>query len=92
MAQPASPVLLLFSPQVKIIVLVEESRMAQLKTGQLAHIQANAYPEQTFDGTITAIAPQLDPTTRTVRVTVQPTDDATPLTPGMAVTVELVQE
>ena len=66
--------------------------MAQLQIGQPARIQVNAYPGQIFEGTLTAIAPQLDPATRTVRVTVQPNGDATQLTPGMFATVELVQE
>lgn len=92
MALPGSPALRLFSPTVKIVIPVEESRMAQLQIGQPARIQVNAFPGQVFDGTLTAIAPQLDPATRTVRVTVQPTGDATMLTPGMFATVELVQE
>ena len=92
MALPGSPALRLFSPTVKIVIPVEESRMAQLQIGQPARIQVNAYPGQIFDGTLTAIAPQLDTATRTVRVTVQPTGDATQLTPGMFATVELVQE
>jgi HlyD family secretion protein len=92
MALPGSPALRLFSPTVKIVIPVEESRMAQLQIGQLAHIQVNAYPGQIFEGTLTAIAPQLDAATRTVRVTVQPTGDVTELTPGMFATVELIQE
>jgi HlyD family secretion protein len=92
MALPGSPALRLLSPTVKIVIPVEENRMVQLKIGQPARIQVNAYPGQSFDGTLTGIAPQLDPATRTVRVTVQPTDPAAPLTPGMFATVELVQE
>ena len=92
MALPGSPALRLLSPTVKIVIPVEENRMAQLRIGQPARIQVNAYPGQVFDGTLVAIAPQLDPATRTVRVTVQPTGDATQLTPGMFATVELIAE
>lgn len=92
MALPGSPALRLFSPTVKIVIPVEENRMAQLRIGQIAHIQVNAYPNEIFEGTLTAIAPQFDAATRTVRVTVQPTGDSTKLTPGMFATVELVQE
>ena len=92
MALPGSPALRLFSPDVQIVIPVEEGRMAQLQIGQPARIQVNAYPGETFDGTLTAIAPQLDPATRTVRVTVEPSGDVTKLTPGMFATVELIQE
>ncbi len=92
MALPGSPALRLLSPTVKIVIPVEENRMAQLRIGQPAHIQVNAYPGQIFNGTLVAIAPQLDPATRTVRVTVQPTGDATQLSPGMFATVELLAE
>ena len=74
------------------MIPVEESRMAQLRIGQAAHIQVNAYPGESFDGTLTAIAPQLDAATRTVRVTVQPDDTSAPLSPGMFATVELLQQ
>lgn len=92
MALPGSPALRLLSPTVKIVIPVEESRMAQLRIGQAARIQVNAYPGQFFEGQLVAIAPQLDPATRTVRVTVRPNDDVTQLTPGMFATVELIQE
>ena len=92
MALPGSPALRLFSPTVKIVIPVEENRLAQLRIGQAAHIQVNAYPSEIFEGTLTAIAPQFDAATRTVRVTVQPTGDSFKLTPGMFATVELVQD
>jgi HlyD family secretion protein len=90
--QPGSPVLRLFSPMVKINILVEESRLAKLRTGQPARIRASAFPGQAFEGTVTAIAPQVDPSTRTVRVTIRPTALDTPLAPGMSATVELKPE
>jgi HlyD family secretion protein len=92
MALPGSPVLRLLSPTIQIVIPVEENRMAQLRIGQPARILVNAYPGEVFEGTLAAIAPQLDPATRTVRVTVRPTGDATRLTPGMFATVELLQE
>lgn len=92
MALPGSPALRLLSPTVQIVIPVEENRMAQLRVGQPARILVNAYAGEVFEGTLAAIAPQLDPATRTVRVTVRPTGDATRLTPGMFATVELLQE
>lgn len=90
MALPGSPALRLFSPTVKIVIPVEENRISQLKIGQAALIQVNAYPGQTFEGVLTAIAPQLDAATRTARVTVEPLAENAQLTPGMFATVELI--
>jgi multidrug resistance efflux pump len=91
MALPGSPAVRLLSPAVKIVIPVEESRMAQLSLGQPARIRVNAFPDRIFEGIVAIIAPQLDPSTRTVRVTVRPTGDAQVLTPGMFATVELLQ-
>ncbi len=41
-------------------------------------------------GEVTLVAPELDPATRTVEVTIRPTEDATLLAPGMFATVELL--
>ena len=68
---------------------MEEARLSQLKVGQKAVIRVNAYPDRTFDGKVAIIAPELDPSTRTVQVTIRPTGDASVLAPGMSATVEL---
>jgi HlyD family secretion protein len=91
MALPGSPAARLLSPEVKIVIPVEESRMAQVSVGQPARIRVNAFPDRIFEGTVAIIAPQLDPATRTVRVTVRPSGDAHLLTPGMFAAVELLQ-
>jgi multidrug resistance efflux pump len=91
MALPGSPVARLLSPEVKIVIPVEESRMAEVRIGQPARIYVNAYPDRSFEGTVALIAPQLDPASRTVRVTVRPTGETDVLSPGMFATVELLQ-
>ena len=91
MALPGSPVARILSPEVKIVIPVEESRMAQLQVGQPARIRVNAYPDRVFEGVVAIVAPQLDPASRTVPVTVRPTSDAAGLSPGMFATVELLQ-
>lgn len=60
-----------------------ESDLAWLRYAQKVSFQAEAYPGQTFTGTIAFIAPLLDPVTRTVsvRVNVQNADGR--LKPGM---------
>ncbi|MFN8465588.1 MAG: efflux RND transporter periplasmic adaptor subunit [Caldilineaceae bacterium] len=92
MAAPGAPLMTLLSNDVRITAQVEETLLPVLAPGQPATIRVEAYPDRTFKGTIAFIAPELDPTTRTVAVTVRP--DNTPdngqglLRPGMSATVE----
>lgn len=91
MAAPGAPVVVIMSNDVNITIPVEESKMAQLALGQPALIQVNAYPTELFEGEIIRIAPQLDPSTRTVKVTIRPTNDTeNKLVPGMFATVDLL--
>lgn len=90
MAAPGAPLVTLLAREVKVTVAVEETRMSQLAVGQPAIIYVDAYPDRQFEGTVTIIAPELDPATRTVQVTVQPTTMVSELTPGMSATVELL--
>ena len=64
--------------------------LAQLKTGLTVRISTDSYPGQTFDGTLTALNPDLDATTRSV--TLQATFENTNqlLRPGMFVRVAVV--
>jgi len=50
-----------------------------------------AWPGQSFAGQIKTIAPALDAATRTVRVTIVPTEEETSLLPGMSATVTLLE-
>lgn len=42
--------------------------LARLKTGLAVRVSSDTYPDQHFDGTLTAINPDLDSTTRSVRL------------------------
>lgn len=86
---PGNPVAVLLAPEVEIVVAVEETMLTALAIGQSATIRVDAYPGREFAGEIAIIAPTLDPATRTVQVTVRPTDDAGVLLPGMFASVEL---
>ena len=90
LAAPGAPVATLLSQTVRINVAVEESRLSQLAVGQPALIRAAAYPGRTFNGVVAIIAPELDPATRTVQVTIRPDDAEALLAPGMSATVELL--
>jgi len=89
MASPGSPLVTLRSNEVKITISVEEARLAQLAIGQPATIQVDAYPDELFQGEVAIIAPELDAATRTVQVTIRPTEPTDHLAPGMFATVEL---
>ncbi|MFZ1753223.1 MAG: efflux RND transporter periplasmic adaptor subunit [Caldilineaceae bacterium] len=89
MAGPGTPLIVLLSHDVKVLIPVEENQVATLALGNPATIQVNAWPDRTFAGVITNIAPNLDPATRTVQVTVRPVGDAPELQPGMSVSVTL---
>jgi membrane fusion protein (multidrug efflux system) len=67
-----------------------QQNLAQLKTGLPVQVTSDAYPGQTFDGTLTAINPDLDSTTRSV--TLQATFENTNqlLRPGMFVRAAVV--
>ena len=90
LAGPGAPLLTLLSQGVRVTIPVEEARLSQLAVGQPARIRVEAYPDRTFDGAVAIIAPELDPTTRTVQVTIRPTDDEGLLAPGMSATAELL--
>lgn len=43
-----------------------QQELARLKTGMAIHLSTDAYPDRKFEGTLTAINPDLDPSTRSV--------------------------
>ena len=90
MAGPGVPLLALLSPDVKLIVSVEETRIPEIYVGQPARITVAAYPDREFAGEVTELSPALDPATRTLPITIRPTGDAAGLMPGMLATVTLL--
>lgn len=71
--------------QVWVILDAHESDLQWIRYGQQVSIEAAAWPGRVIEGTVSFIAPTLDPKTRTVpvRVSVKNTDEA--LKPGMFV-------
>lgn len=45
-----------------------QQTIAQVNTGMLITLKSDAHPEQTFEGQLTAISPQVDSTTRTIEL------------------------
>ena len=67
-----------------------QQNLAQLKTGLEVQVACDAYPDQKFSGTLTAINPDLDAATRsvTLRATFENADQL--LRPGMFVRAEVL--
>jgi RND family efflux transporter MFP subunit len=68
---------------------VFQNDIGRLKPGDSAAITVDAYPTRTFSGRIEDILPQVDMTTRTVRVRLAVSNPGVKLKPGMFVNVEL---
>lgn len=66
-----------------------ESQVSLFKKGQKLDIQTNAYPGQTFDGTISFIDPILNSSTRTVTVRATLSNKEDLFKPGMFVTAKV---
>lgn len=67
-----------------------QQELARLKTGLAVRVTSDTYPDQNFDGTLTAINPDLDATTRSVRLQATFANAEQLLRPGMFVRVEVV--
>jgi membrane fusion protein (multidrug efflux system) len=67
-----------------------QQELARLKTGLAVRVASDTYPDQHFDGTLTAINPDLDATTRSVRLQATFANAEQLLRPGMFVRVEVI--
>jgi cobalt-zinc-cadmium efflux system membrane fusion protein len=68
---------------------VQEEHLAQLRTGMLARVSVQAYPNRRFLGRVAKIDEKLDPETRTVSVRIEIDNRAGLLKPEMYSTVEI---
>jgi RND family efflux transporter MFP subunit len=68
---------------------VPEGQIVNVRLGQSAHLELKAYPGQSFAGSVSFLAPALDPQTRTLRVRIAFSNDSMVLRPGMYGDVEL---
>ena len=66
---------------------VPETQAGDVRIGAMAHASADAYPGRTFSGKVSAILPQVDAATRTLRARLEVANPGTALKPGMFVTV-----
>src|SRR5665213_8202 len=68
---------------------VFQNDVGRLKRGDSASITVDAYPGRTFQGSVEEILPQVDMTTRTVKVRLAVNNAGITLKPGMFVNVDL---
>lgn len=67
-----------------------QQQLGQVSEGLTARVVTDAYPGQLFEGKVTAINPDLDPTTRSVKLQVTLPNAKSRLRPGMFGTVSVV--
>jgi len=67
-----------------------QQQLGQVSKGLTARVVTDAYPGQLFEGKVTAINPDLDPTTRSVKLQVTLPNAESRLRPGMFGTVSIV--
>ncbi|OIQ69819.1 cation efflux system protein CusB precursor [mine drainage metagenome] len=75
--------------RVWVIADVFEQDLALVKNGAKAKVSINAYPDKTFNGTVTYVYPTLKAETRTVPVRVELANPGLLIKPGMFAQVEL---
>ncbi len=70
---------------------VPEQSIGQVKNGQGISLQTSAFPDRTFSGTVTRIAPNLNATSRTLIVEAEVENTEGLLKPGQFATVRITQ-
>jgi HlyD family secretion protein len=87
---PTSPIVTLIPPSLEVAINVDEAQLGSVSKGQSVSVQVPAYPDQTFTGKVSTIAPGVDQKTRTASVRIQPQDDGGKLKPGMLAQVSII--
>lgn len=67
----------------RVFVTVTERDVHLVRTGQKAHVEVDALPGRSIEGTVVRLAPTVDPATRTLDAEVQIDNTSGDLRPGM---------
>ncbi len=90
LVSPSVPIVSVLSlDRVKTIVGVSESALREVQVGLKAQIEVDAYPDLTYQGTVTRISPFLNPETRTADVEIGVANFDHALKPGMFARVKI---
>ena len=76
---------------IKLEFAVPEAYLAKLSTGLPIRAKSEAYPGERFEGTVLAVAPRVDPVTRTIMVKATIPNPDNKLRAGMLMGVEIVR-
>ena len=77
---------------IKLDFTIPETYLGVLANGMTVTAQSPAYPDRSFNGTVTAISSRVDPDTRTLTIRAQIPNPNRILKPGMLLTVNLVKD
>lgn len=72
-----------------VVADVFEQDIAQVRTGAVAKVRINAYPDKVFEGRVSYVYPTLNPETRTVPVRIELANPGQLLKPAMFAQVEV---
>jgi membrane fusion protein (multidrug efflux system) len=87
LSQGAPIVTLQSYDQVFVNFTLPQQAIPRITTGMQVTLQSDVYPDQLFEGTLTAISPQIDPTTRSVKLQGTLENEDERLRPGLFVKV-----
>jgi multidrug resistance efflux pump len=74
LVSPQSQIVTLIPPDVEVDTTVDATQLRALQIGQPVRITTPTYPDQTFTGKVTNVAPAVDPKTQTGAVRITPDD------------------
>ena len=77
--------------RVLVDLRIPNSQVLAIALGKAVRVANYAFPDQAFEGKITAVDPVLDPTTRTLKVVAAVDNSDLVLRPGMFVKAEIVK-
>jgi RND family efflux transporter MFP subunit len=80
---PGTPIATLIPPSFEVVVALPEAQIGQIGVGQPVKLGVDAYPNEEFTGAVKAIAPAVDPRSRSVAVRVEVADPGFKLKTGM---------
>jgi membrane fusion protein (multidrug efflux system) len=74
------------------VLHVPEQRISRLRVGQVAGLRVDAVEGREFSGQVSRISPVVDPSTGTIKITVEVHDATRQLKPGMFARIDIVHD
>lgn len=76
---------------IKLDFPIPESHLGQISVGDVVNAHSTAFPDQTFEGRVSAVDSRVDPLTRAITVRAEIANPDALLRPGMLLSVRLLQ-